>query len=76
MGIQSPDESADIVVLTVTGMTCGGCVNAVNRVLSGVAGVAKVQVDLASERATVVGTATAKELIRAVESAGFGARVA
>ncbi len=76
MGIRPPGDAADTVMLTVTGMTCGGCANAVNRVLSGVAGVAKVDVDLASGRATVTGTAAATELIRAIESAGFGARIA
>jgi copper chaperone CopZ len=75
MGLQSPDRSADTVVLTVSGMTCGGCANAVNRVLSAVAGVTRVHVDLAGERATVIGTAPAGELIRAVEIAGFGARL-
>jgi copper chaperone CopZ len=76
MGTQSSEISSDTVVLAVTGMTCGGCATAVNRVLSGVAGVAEVHVDLASERATVTGTAAANELIRAVENAGFGARLA
>jgi copper chaperone CopZ len=76
MEAQTTDRSANIVVVTVTGMTCGGCANTVNRILAGVAGVAKVHVDLASERATVTGTAAAAELIRAVQDAGFGVRLA
>lgn len=76
MGTQTLDDSADTVMLTVTGMTCGGCAKTVTRVLSGVEGVAKVHVDLQSECATVTGTAAAHELIRAVESAGFGAQLA
>ena len=57
-------------------MTCGGCTNTMKRVLSGVKGVVKVDVNLASECATVTGTAAAQDLIRAVEDAGFGARLA
>jgi Au+-exporting ATPase len=76
MGTQAAEKSTDTVVLRVTGMTCGGCVGAVNRILSGVEGVAKVHVDLTGQCATVTGTATVQELIGAVESAGFGARLA
>ncbi|MGH8229506.1 MAG: heavy-metal-associated domain-containing protein [Steroidobacteraceae bacterium] len=76
MGNPSSKESAATVVLTVAGMTCGGCAGAVTRALSAVAGVSKAQVDLASECATVTGTARAEDLIRAVEAAGFAGRLA
>lgn len=68
--------TSDTVVLAVTGMTCGGCANSVNRLLSGTPGVAKVHVDLSHQRATVTGTASVADLIRAIEGAGFGARLA
>ena len=38
---------------TVTGMTCGHCVNAVTTELSGIEGVTDVNVDLETGRATV-----------------------
>jgi copper chaperone CopZ len=59
--------------LTITGMTCQGCVNAVTRVLSRVPGAADVRVDLAAGRAEIGGTATADALVAAVRKAGYGA---
>jgi Cu+-exporting ATPase len=76
MANEISDKSPDTVVLTVTGMTCAGCAKTLNRVLSGIEGVAQVHVDLAGNCATVTGTAAAEGLIRAVEDAGFGARLA
>lgn len=61
------------IVLTVSGMTCGGCASAVRRALSGVRGVSTASVDLAGERATVTGTASIDDLLRALEAAGFAA---
>jgi copper chaperone len=40
--------------LTVTGMSCMGCVNSVKNLVSALPGVAGVQVDLASGRVEVV----------------------
>ena len=59
--------------LKITGMTCEGCVNAVQRTLSRVPGVTEVQVDLAAGRARVQGEAAAAQLIAAVEKAGYEA---
>lgn len=61
------------VVLAVSGMTCGGCVNSVKRVLASVPGVRAVAVDLASGRAEISGEAKPGVLIAAVEAAGYGA---
>lgn len=41
------------LILTVTGMTCMGCVNSVKNMVSALPGVAAVQVDLASGRVEV-----------------------
>jgi copper chaperone len=43
----------ETVTLPVSGMTCGGCVRAVERKLSSTTGVSKATVDLAGARATV-----------------------
>ncbi len=62
------------VRLKVKGMTCGGCQAAVQRALSGVAGVAKAQVDLAGGLATVEydpAKANPEALKKAVVGAGF-----
>jgi copper chaperone CopZ len=75
MGTQAKAPAAGTIELAVSGMTCSGCAGTVTRVLSRVPGVTGAQVDLASGRATVAGTARAEDLIRAVEAAGFGGRL-
>jgi copper chaperone CopZ len=44
---------AEDLTLTVTGMTCGGCENAVRRALSGLAGVANVTASHRDNRVTL-----------------------
>jgi copper chaperone CopZ len=68
-------EKREARMLAITGMTCDGCVAAVTRVLSRVAGVASVEVDLAGARAAVAGTADPRDLLHAVVAAGYGARL-
>ncbi len=65
--------AAGHTTLAITGMTCAGCVNAVQRVLSRVPGVSTVAVDLAAGRASVDGSASPASLVAAVEKAGYGA---
>lgn len=62
-------------ILNVTGMTCGGCVSSVTKVLQSVAGVDEVKVSLAAGLATVQyddSQATPAQLAAAVIGAGFG----
>ena len=66
------DENA---VLSISGMTCSGCANTVTRVLLRVPGVTNANVDLASGRAIVMGNARLKELVAAVQAAGYGAQL-
>lgn len=68
-------SGSDRTVLAITGMTCGGCASTVTRVLQKVPGVTRAEVDLASERAQVEGSAAAADLVAAAEAAGFGAQV-
>jgi len=63
------------ITLSVSGMTCGGCAGTVKRVLTQVAGVTGIEVDLASGRAVVAGTAQPQDLVEAVKGAGFGAQL-
>ena len=65
--MEKPQAAAPLV-LVITGMTCDGCVGAVRRVLSRVPGVASVEV-------AVAGAANSQDLVRAVEAAGYGARL-
>lgn len=66
----------ETVELKVEGMDCEGCVKSVTRMLSGVAGVQKVDVSLAEGRATVTydpAKAKVPDMKRAVERAGYKA---
>ena len=73
-GYAVPQET---VTLAVQGMTCASCVARVERALARVPGVATVEVNLASERASVVrwrGRAPTAELIAALRRAGYDGR--
>ncbi len=74
-GFQVPTETTEI---HVTGMTCASCVGRVEKALASLDGVDEVQVNLASEIATVsapAGAVGAGVLLSAVESAGYGAEI-
>ncbi len=61
--------------LPITGMTCASCVRNVERALQKPAGVLSVNVNLATEKATVTylpGAARRPDLVKAVENAGYG----
>ncbi|AZE21167.1 Lead, cadmium, zinc and mercury transporting ATPase [Pseudomonas chlororaphis subsp. aureofaciens] len=61
--------------LSIGGMTCASCVGRVERALSKVAGVTRVSVNLANERARVdlLGQVDSADLIAAVDKAGYSA---
>ena len=59
--------------LDITSMTCASCARRVERAIGKVAGVQAVAVNLATESATVQGSATAAAVVSAVETAGYGA---
>ncbi len=65
------------VKLKIDGMTCGGCANAVRRVLSAAPSVTGVTVNLEAGYATVETSAEVDptQLVAAVEDAGYDARV-
>ncbi len=64
--------------LEVSGMTCGGCKAAVEKVLGAQQGVNAVSVDLAAGSAVVEAEAdvAAATLVSAVEKAGYDTRIA
>ena len=68
------DVPASSVELAVEGMTCASCVGRVERALKAVPGVTEASVNLATERATVRGTADAAALIAAIDDVGYEAR--
>ncbi|ATX65026.1 heavy metal translocating P-type ATPase [Roseinatronobacter bogoriensis] len=68
------DVGASTVELEIDGMTCASCIGRVERALQAVPGVAKAHVNLATERATITGTADSDALIAAIDRAGYDAR--
>lgn len=64
-----------MMVLEVTGMTCGHCRDSVTRAVQGVDPQATVRVDLADGRVELAtDRADPKAFIAAIEAAGYGAR--
>ncbi|MFO1321817.1 MAG: heavy-metal-associated domain-containing protein [Burkholderiales bacterium] len=62
-------------MIPVTGMTCGGCVASVTRVVERLAGVRKVDVSLAEAQAVVsfdTDRVSVRSIRDAIEKAGFG----
>lgn len=66
--------SSSTVELAIDGMTCASCVGRVERALKAVPGVTEAVVNLATERATVKGSADVSALLQAVETVGYDAR--
>ena len=54
-------------------MSCASCVSRVQNALQAVPGVAQARVNLAERTALVMGSASAADLVQAVEKAGYGA---
>jgi copper chaperone len=66
------ETTATTRTYTVRGMTCDHCVASVNEEVSELAGVDRVEVDLASGRLEVTGSAISDDEVRAaVEEAGY-----
>lgn len=61
--------------LSVTGMSCAGCVAAVEDAMSAVAGIDKVVVNFADHTATFAGEAVIEDVLAAIKAAGYGAAV-
>lgn len=59
--------------LLINGMSCASCVSRVQKALQAVPGVSQARVNLAERTALIMGSASATELVQAVEKAGYGA---
>jgi heavy metal translocating P-type ATPase len=75
MNIQVPQNAtADLgrIVIDVEGMTCASCVGRVERALQAVSGVKTAAVNLATERAEIIGPDLDRSaLVKAIEDAGY-----
>ncbi len=72
---QDLENTTQEVRLSILGMSCAGCVGAVEGALSAVEGVESVNVNFADHSAMVKGTAEDKQLTQAVKEAGYDAAV-
>lgn len=70
-GYSVPAEAAE---LSIEGMSCASCVGRVEKSLKAVPGVVEATVNLATERASIRGTADMEALVAAVVGAGYKAR--
>ena len=59
----------------VTGMSCAACSARVEKAVNGIEGVTSCSVSLLTNSMGVEGTASAEEIIKAVEAAGYGAQI-
>jgi Cu+-exporting ATPase len=80
IGVQARDGALAgprTLALDIDGMTCASCVNRIERYLRKIDGVVEANVNLATERASVVARpdVTVDQLISAVEAAGYEARL-
>ena len=64
---------SEVTRLSIAGMSCAGCVAAVEKSLRSVAGVEEAFVNLGERTATVTGQANGQALISAVKQAGYDA---
>jgi copper chaperone len=55
----------------VSGMTCGGCINAITRAIQAQDSQAQVQADLATQVVTLETTLSAEVAAQLIEEAGF-----
>lgn len=73
--VSTTASSAEETRLSIIGMSCAGCVSAVEGALAAVPGVVSVAVNFADHSATVKGNADPGELKQAVINAGYDAAV-
>ena len=71
--LPAADDVDDSQQLLINGMSCASCVSRVQNALQAVPGVTQARVNLAERTALVMGSASAAELVQAVEKAGYGA---
>lgn len=75
--IDMKDSIMNTITIQIDGMTCGGCVKSVQRVLSELAGVQQAEVSLSPAQAVITfnpAKVSVANLVTAIEDAGFDAQ--
>lgn len=76
LAAHSPLLDASVIHLLIDGMTCASCVNSVEKALSAVSGVQRVQVNLAQQSAQVwCEPSLSDQLLSAIKQAGYQAQL-
>lgn len=65
------DSNAEKILISITGMTCGGCVDRLESAIRKTAGVESVNVELKSGLATIFGKPKLDEMVQLIQSLGF-----
>ena len=74
-GVSEAPAGGDQISLSVSGATCASCVNTIEKAMMSVSGVTHAHMNLADNTATATGDADPDALVKAIESAGYGASV-
>ncbi len=72
-----PEYKAEIVNLAITGMTCASCVNTIETGVRKLEGVHEISVNLMTEKAKIIynpDIIEIKDLVKAVQNTGYGAK--
>ena len=77
MGVKTEDvRSSSIEELIIEGAGCASCVGKIENALKSVSGVENAEMNFAQRTVSVTGTASPSALVKAVEKAGYSAKVA
>ncbi|RDK82509.1 UNVERIFIED_ORG: Cu+-exporting ATPase [Idiomarina abyssalis] len=77
MGVKTEDvRSSSIEELIIEGAGCASCVGKIESALKSVSGVENAEMNFAQRTVSVTGTANPSALVKAVEKAGYSAKVA
>ncbi|WP_417664690.1 heavy metal translocating P-type ATPase [Pseudidiomarina donghaiensis] len=77
MGVKTEDvRSRSIEELIIEGAGCASCVGKIESALKSVSGVENAEMNFAQRTVSVTGTASPSALVKAVEKAGYSAKVA
>ncbi|WP_370215586.1 heavy metal translocating P-type ATPase [Idiomarina sp.] len=77
MGVKTEDvSSSSIEELIIEGAGCASCVGKIESALKSVSGVENAEMNFAQRTVSVTGTANPSALVKAVEKAGYSAKVA
>lgn len=77
MGVKTEDVSiSSIEELIIEGAGCASCVGKIESALKSVSGVENAEMNFAQRTVSVTGTASPSALVKAVEKAGYSAKVA